>query len=153
MFVFFGPVAVLGTVITQGAAPGALAVVAALAVGMLTCAVLVANNLRDIPTDEAVGKRTLAVLLGDTDTRRLYAALVTRAAVVLRAGRAAELAAAARPGRRAAGGAAGPPGARRRRAARADPRCWPGPGCCCWSGQRSPRSGSGSGLLLGRPLV
>ena len=45
-------------------------------VGMLTCAVLVANNLRDIPTDEAVGKRTLAVMLGDRDTRRLYAALV-----------------------------------------------------------------------------
>ena len=77
VFVFFGPVAVLGTVITQGARPGALAVVAALAVGMLTCAVLVANNLRDIPTDETVGKRTLAVLLGDTDTRRLYAAMVT----------------------------------------------------------------------------
>ena len=43
---------------------------------MLTCAVLVANNLRDIPTDEIVGKRTLAVILGDRDTRRLYAALV-----------------------------------------------------------------------------
>jgi 1,4-dihydroxy-2-naphthoate octaprenyltransferase len=43
---------------------------------MLTCAVLVANNLRDIPTDELVGKRTLAVILGDRDTRRLYAALV-----------------------------------------------------------------------------
>ena len=43
---------------------------------MLTCAVLVANNLRDIPTDEAVGKRTLAVMLGDRGTRRLYAALV-----------------------------------------------------------------------------
>jgi 1,4-dihydroxy-2-naphthoate octaprenyltransferase len=76
VFLFFGPVAVLGTVITQGGRPGALAVVAALAVGMLTCAVLVANNLRDIPTDEIAGKRTLAVLLGDTDTRRLYTALV-----------------------------------------------------------------------------
>ena len=76
VFVFFGPVGVLGTLITQGAQPGALAVVAALAVGMLTSAVLVANNLRDIPTDEVAGKRTLAVLLGDTDTRRLYVALV-----------------------------------------------------------------------------
>ena len=76
VFLFFGPVAVLGTVVTQGGRPGALAVVAALAVGMLTCAVLVANNLRDIPTDEIAGKRTLAVLLGDTDTRRLYTALV-----------------------------------------------------------------------------
>jgi 1,4-dihydroxy-2-naphthoate octaprenyltransferase len=76
VFVFFGPVGVLGTLLTQGAAPSALAVVAALAVGMLTSAVLVANNLRDIPTDEVAGKRTLAVLLGDVDTRRLYLALV-----------------------------------------------------------------------------
>jgi 1,4-dihydroxy-2-naphthoate octaprenyltransferase len=44
---------------------------------MLTCAVLVANNLRDIPTDTEVGKRTLAVVMGDRDTRRLYAALVS----------------------------------------------------------------------------
>jgi 1,4-dihydroxy-2-naphthoate octaprenyltransferase len=75
VFVFFGPVAVLGTVLTQSGAPGAPAVVSAVAVGLLACAVLVANNLRDIPTDEVAGKRTLAVLLGDTDTRRLYAAL------------------------------------------------------------------------------
>ena len=76
VFVFFGPVAVLGTVLTQSGPPDALAIVSAVGVGMLTCAVLVANNLRDIPTDEAVGKRTLAVVLGDRDTRRLYAALV-----------------------------------------------------------------------------
>jgi 1,4-dihydroxy-2-naphthoate octaprenyltransferase len=76
VFIFFGPVAVLGTTLTQSGPPNALAVVSAIGVGMLTCAVLVANNLRDIPTDETVGKRTLAVLLGDRDTRRLYAALV-----------------------------------------------------------------------------
>jgi 1,4-dihydroxy-2-naphthoate polyprenyltransferase len=76
VFIFFGPVAVLGTVLTQSGAPGAPAVVAAIAVGMLTCAVLVANNLRDIPTDRATGKVTLAVRLGEVDTRRLYAALV-----------------------------------------------------------------------------
>ncbi len=76
VFAFFGPVAVLGTVLTQSGAPGPLAIVGAIGVGMLACAVLVANNLRDIPTDERHGKRTLAVLLGDTDTRRLYAALV-----------------------------------------------------------------------------
>jgi 1,4-dihydroxy-2-naphthoate octaprenyltransferase len=76
VFVFFGPVAVLGTVITQAGAPGAPAVVSAIAVGMLTCAVLVANNLRDIPTDRTTGKNTLAVRLGEVDTRRLYAALV-----------------------------------------------------------------------------
>lgn len=76
VFVFFGPVAVLGTMLTQSGPPGAPAVVGAVAVGMLTTAVLVANNLRDIPTDRVVGKRTLAVLLGDIDTRRLYTALV-----------------------------------------------------------------------------
>ncbi len=77
VFVFFGPVAVLGTTATQSGSVDALAIVAAVAVGMLTCAVLVANNLRDIAGDEVVGKRTLAVLLGATDTRRLYVALVT----------------------------------------------------------------------------
>ncbi len=76
VFVFYGPVAVLGTVITQNGAVGAPAVVSSVGAGMLTCAVLVANNLRDIPTDSDVGKRTLAVLMGDRDTRRLYAALV-----------------------------------------------------------------------------
>jgi 1,4-dihydroxy-2-naphthoate octaprenyltransferase len=76
VFVFYGPVAVLGTVITQNGPVGAPAVVSSVGAGMLTCAVLVANNLRDIPTDSDVGKRTLAVLMGDRDTRRLYAALV-----------------------------------------------------------------------------
>jgi 1,4-dihydroxy-2-naphthoate polyprenyltransferase len=75
VFVFFGPVAVLGTTLTQSGPPGAPAIVGAVGVGLLACAVLVVNNLRDIAGDTAVGKRTLAVVLGDTDTRRLYAAL------------------------------------------------------------------------------
>jgi 1,4-dihydroxy-2-naphthoate octaprenyltransferase len=76
VFVFFGPVAVLGTALTQSGPPGAPAIVAAVGVGLLACAVLVVNNLRDIRGDSAAGKRTLAVVLGDADTRRLYAALV-----------------------------------------------------------------------------
>jgi 1,4-dihydroxy-2-naphthoate polyprenyltransferase len=76
VLVFFGPVAVLGTALTQSGPPGPLAVVGAIGTGLLACAVLVANNLRDIPSDAVAGKRTLAVLLGDTDTRRLYAAAV-----------------------------------------------------------------------------
>ncbi len=76
VFVFFGPVAVLGTVYVQSGPPSALAIAASVGVGALSAAVLVANNLRDIPTDTAAGKRTLAVLLGDRDTRRLYALLV-----------------------------------------------------------------------------
>jgi 1,4-dihydroxy-2-naphthoate octaprenyltransferase len=76
VFTFFGPVAVLGTTLTQSGPPGALAVGGAVGVGLLACAVLVVNNLRDIAGDTLVGKRTLAVVLGDAATRRLYAALV-----------------------------------------------------------------------------
>jgi 1,4-dihydroxy-2-naphthoate polyprenyltransferase len=76
VFVFFGPVAVLGTAYVQSGPPNALTLVAAIGVGMLSCSVLVANNLRDIGSDSEVGKRTLAVLLGDTYTRWLYAALL-----------------------------------------------------------------------------
>ncbi|HEY4004133.1 MAG TPA: 1,4-dihydroxy-2-naphthoate polyprenyltransferase [Pseudonocardia sp.] len=76
VFVFFGPVAVLGTAYVQSGPPSLLAVLCAAGVGLLSCSVLVANNLRDIESDTQSGKRTLAVLLGDRNTRRLYAALV-----------------------------------------------------------------------------
>ncbi|ALE81794.1 1,4-dihydroxy-2-naphthoate polyprenyltransferase [Pseudonocardia sp. HH130629-09] len=76
VFVFFGPVAVLGTMVTQAGRVDAAAVGAAVGAGLLTCAVLVANNLRDIPGDRGVGKRTLAVRLGDRGTRLLHLALV-----------------------------------------------------------------------------
>ena len=76
VFVFFGPVAVLGTTLTQSGTVSPLAIVGAAGVGLLACAVLVVNNLRDIDGDTAAGKRTLAVALGDTDTRRLYVACV-----------------------------------------------------------------------------
>jgi 1,4-dihydroxy-2-naphthoate octaprenyltransferase len=76
VFVFFGLVAVVGTTYTQtGTAPLA-AWFAAVGVGSLACAILVANNVRDIPTDREVGKRTLAVVLGDRQSRHLYALLV-----------------------------------------------------------------------------
>ena len=76
VFVFFGPVAVLGTALTQSGTVSPLGVVGAVGVGVLTCAVLVVNNLRDIPSDTIAGKRTLAVALGDRDTRWLYVACV-----------------------------------------------------------------------------
>ncbi|MFC4001696.1 1,4-dihydroxy-2-naphthoate polyprenyltransferase [Prauserella oleivorans] len=76
VFVFFGLAAVLGTVYIQAGTVSWEALGCAVAVGCLSSAVLVANNLRDIPTDREVGKRTLAVLLGDAGTRRLYLALV-----------------------------------------------------------------------------
>lgn len=76
VFVFFGLVAVIGSAYVQTGRVTGTAVLAAVPMGLLACAVLVANNLRDIPGDRAVGKRTLAVLLGDRGTRLLYAALV-----------------------------------------------------------------------------
>src|SRR6185312_2664607 len=76
VFTFFGPVAVLGTSVTQSGTVSAPGIVGAVGVGLLACAVLVVNNLRDIPSDTVAGKRTLAVALGDRDTRRLYVACV-----------------------------------------------------------------------------
>lgn len=76
VFVFFGLVAVLGTAYVQIEDITQVAVAASIGVGSLACAILVANNLRDIPTDSVTGKRTLAVVLGDANTRRLFTLLV-----------------------------------------------------------------------------
>jgi 1,4-dihydroxy-2-naphthoate polyprenyltransferase len=87
VFVFFGLVAVVGTTYVQVGrdAAGWLspALCAAVGVGALACAILVANNLRDIPTDVDAGKRTLAVTLGDRRTRTLYVLLVLVGVVAL----------------------------------------------------------------------
>ena len=82
VFVFFGLVAVLGTQYTQALRVDWVGVVLAVTTGALSSAVLVANNLRDIPTDAQSGKITLAVRLGDTGTRRLYQTLLALAAVL-----------------------------------------------------------------------
>ena len=60
-----------------------LALLVASGVGALACALLVVNNLRDIPTDAVAGKRTLAVRLGDRGTRVLYVALLALALVAV----------------------------------------------------------------------
>ncbi len=73
VFVFFGPVAVIGTAFVQTGRISWLAVVASVPIGILAALILVANNLRDIPTDIDAGKRTLAVQLGDAGTRTLFA--------------------------------------------------------------------------------
>jgi 1,4-dihydroxy-2-naphthoate octaprenyltransferase len=75
VFVFFGLVAVVGTTFVQLERLTWPSVLAGVIVGALACAILVANNLRDIPTDVVAGKRTVAVRLGDARTRRLYLAL------------------------------------------------------------------------------
>ena len=88
VLIFFGFVPTMGTTYVQvvqsdrwGEAMLS-SLIASLGIGALACAILVANNLRDIPTDAAVGKRTLATRLGDGRTRALYAVLVVAAAVI-----------------------------------------------------------------------
>jgi 1,4-dihydroxy-2-naphthoate octaprenyltransferase len=83
VFVFFGLVAVMGTTYVQTESFPLASLFAAVGVGALACAILVANNLRDVPTDREVGKRTLAVVLGDEHTRYFYVFLVAVALIAL----------------------------------------------------------------------
>jgi 1,4-dihydroxy-2-naphthoate polyprenyltransferase len=83
VFCFFGLVAVMGTAYVQTEEWQVSALFAAIAIGSLACAILVANNLRDIPSDRTVGKLTLAVRLGDSRTRSLYVALLVVALAAL----------------------------------------------------------------------
>ncbi len=73
VFVFFGLVAVTGTAYLQAGYWSALALIASVAPGVLVTNILVINNLRDLPTDRAAGKHTLAVRIGDRATRAQYA--------------------------------------------------------------------------------
>jgi 1,4-dihydroxy-2-naphthoate polyprenyltransferase len=83
VFVFFGLVAVTGTAYVQTRHWQPAALYAAIGIGAIACAILVANNLRDIPTDRGSGKITLAVRLGDERTRILYVLLMLLALVAL----------------------------------------------------------------------
>jgi 1,4-dihydroxy-2-naphthoate polyprenyltransferase len=85
VFIFFGPVAVVGTTFVQtGTLPG-LAFAVSVPIGLLIVAILVVNNLRDIHGDALVGKRTLAVLLGERATRIAFAGLFVVAFAVIAA--------------------------------------------------------------------
>ena len=83
VFVFFGVVATAGSAYVQEESLSWLALGASVPVGLLATALLVVNNLRDIPGDAASGKRTLAVRLGDARTRWLYTCLLFGAAVAV----------------------------------------------------------------------
>ncbi|PRY52103.1 1,4-dihydroxy-2-naphthoate prenyltransferase [Geodermatophilus tzadiensis] len=83
VFVFFGLVAVAGTTFVQTGRVEGLALAAAVPIGLLSVALLVVNNLRDVEGDARVGKRTLAVLLGGTRTRRSYVGLLAVAFAVV----------------------------------------------------------------------
>ncbi|HWC34965.1 MAG TPA: 1,4-dihydroxy-2-naphthoate polyprenyltransferase [Mycobacteriales bacterium] len=77
VFVFFGLVATLGSSYVQHARLPATAWIAAVATGVLAVAILVVNNLRDVPTDAIAGKRTLAVRIGEARTRQLFVGAIT----------------------------------------------------------------------------
>jgi len=82
VFVFFGIVAVTGTAYLQQGSWSRFAFAASVPIGLLVTNILVINNLRDLPTDRAVGKRTLAVRLGDRATRVQYVLFVAGAFLV-----------------------------------------------------------------------
>lgn len=92
VFVFFGLVATIGSTYVHLDRVTGLSMLVAVPVGAVATALLVVNNLRDIPTDEAAGKRTLAVRWGEARTRKLYLRLITATVGV------GVLAAGARPG-------------------------------------------------------
>ena len=85
VFLFFGVMATAGSAYVQAETVPAAAWWASVPMGLLAVAILVANNLRDIPTDAVAGKRTLAVRLGDRRTRTLYRVCIVGAfaAIVL----------------------------------------------------------------------
>lgn len=76
VFVFFGIVATVGSAYVQPSGVSGVAWLGAIAVGCLATALLVTNNLRDIPTDAESGKRTLAVRMGDARTRDFFMLLL-----------------------------------------------------------------------------
>jgi 1,4-dihydroxy-2-naphthoate polyprenyltransferase len=116
VFVFFGLVATAGTTFAAIERVTGLSVLMGCGAGALACSLLVINNLRDIPTDREVGKRTLAVRLGDRRTRWLYVALIALGFAVVVAAAFARppvlvalivILAAVRPVRAVLGGASG----------------------------------------------
>ena len=76
VFIFFGLVATIGTYYGQTGQVTIESITAAISNGAVACALLAVNNIRDIETDTAVGKRTFAVRLGDTRARRFYMLLI-----------------------------------------------------------------------------
>ena len=76
VFIFFGLVATLGTYYAHVSSLSLEVILASFAMGSLACAILVLNNLRDLEKDKAAGKITLAVKIGDSQTRRFYQGLI-----------------------------------------------------------------------------
>jgi 1,4-dihydroxy-2-naphthoate octaprenyltransferase len=79
VFLFFGVVATVGTYFVQTQNITGAAIAASISMGSLSCALLAINNIRDIPGDREVGKRTLAVKFGDKSARKFFALLLISA--------------------------------------------------------------------------
>jgi len=79
VFIFFGLVATMGTYYVQTENITLLSFIAAIPMGALACAILAINNIRDRAQDELVGKKTLAVRLGDLNARRMFVSLLALA--------------------------------------------------------------------------
>jgi 1,4-dihydroxy-2-naphthoate octaprenyltransferase len=82
VFIFFGVIATNGTYYVHVEQLSSEVLLASFALGALSCAILVLNNLRDLPKDFQVGKRTLAVIMGDSQSRDLYRWLIFFALVI-----------------------------------------------------------------------
>lgn len=82
VFVFFGLVATLGTAWVQAFTLGLPAWLGAIAAGLLACAVLLTNNLRDVDQDRLAGKRTLSTFIGKRGTQILFTALIAGAIII-----------------------------------------------------------------------
>jgi 1,4-dihydroxy-2-naphthoate octaprenyltransferase len=82
VFVFFGLIAVTGTAYLQAGAWTLFPFLLSIPIGLIVTNILVINNLRDLPTDLAAGKRTLATRIGDRATRAQYAILITLAYLI-----------------------------------------------------------------------
>lgn len=82
VFIFFGLVATVGSFYVQSNQITARAVLLSIPIGALACAILVMNNLRDLPLDKQAGKRTFAVRIGDAKTRYFYVLLLIIAQLI-----------------------------------------------------------------------
>jgi 1,4-dihydroxy-2-naphthoate polyprenyltransferase len=82
VFLFFGVVATVGSYYIQTQKISSQSVLLSIPVGALACAILVMNNLRDLPLDAQAGKRTFSVRIGDQNTRYFYVALLALAQVI-----------------------------------------------------------------------
>ena len=81
VFTFFGLVATMGSYYAQTEKITVLSFIVAIPMGALSCAILAVNNIRDRAQDELVGKKTLAVRLGDVKARRMFVSLLVLAHV------------------------------------------------------------------------